>query len=414
MVNQPEGIRSVGAPIKRAEAEVKPGRRQGRALQLLLAIFLSAATIASAQNPPSQHHFRHVEQDGQGVLWAVENQLFIFNGREWSEMPTLFAKEDRARPMRLTRLQDGSMACVWQMSNQRFEVTRHTVAESRLLGQCAGEIKNSGLNTPPFADSRNRLWITDSKPEIYRADPDGKVALEYSIKPEELINAEDIKARYGKIFASEDGRGRVWVWSNSWAGGMNGAALRGVLIFDGDKVTQREKFGGINEARFSFIDRKDDKQMWVAAIKEGVFAVDIDTLEAQPLAEPEPGAFQWVKKIFSAHDDLFVIAARTGEIFKNALWRLHGGKWARLIENVDNRPNPGFDFNRPWLRAGRDVILCSYDSAPWIIRENGAVDRLDFQHGLTIEDARSIFFLTDGRFSAAQFHSFPAPNNPRA
>lgn len=417
------------------------GNRQSGAFRSFFAVsflilFSDAVSMALAQEPAPEYHFKNVEQSAQGVMWAIDTHLHLFNGKEWGLMPVYFPVDenkidaetmrlmqgpcslgypwylallfDEGMLMRLTPMQDGSMACVWQLPENRFAVTRHNCAGLQMIGVCHGEIKNSGLTSPPFADSHNRLWITDAKPEIYRADSDRHVALVYTIKPEQLLDANDLEAHYGNLFSSEDGRGRIWVWSNSWRGGMNGAALRGVLIFDGDKVTQQEKFNGINGTRYSFIDREDGKRMWVAVIKEGVFSVDIDTMEAKPLAEPEPGAFQWVKKIFSSKGDLFIIAACTGQIFKNILWRFHDGKWTRLIENVDNRFNPSCDFDRSWLRIGSDILLCAHDSTPWLIHKDGSVERLDFQHGFTIEDARRIFLLSDGRLlvQGAQAQNF--------
>jgi len=377
---------------------------------LCLLVLLNAVSSAFAQEPP-RHHFKEVAQDGQGVVWAIENQLHVFNGREWIAMTApfaeddetkplslarMFAEGDKARPLGLARMRDGSMMCVWQLSNSRLAVTRHTCAESKLLGECPGKIENSGLKLPPFADSHNRLWITGAKPEIYHTDSGGHLALAHSIKPEQLIDVNDLKAHYGNVAVSEDGRGRAWVWTDSWAGGMNGAALRGVLIFDGDKAVQKEQFAGINNPRFSFIERKDDRHMWVAVVKEGLFAVDINTLEAAAMPEPEPGAFQWIKKVFSTGDDLFVIASRTENIFRSALWRLHDGKWTRLIENVDNGFSSSFDFSRAWLRIGKDIVLCSYHAAPWLIHEDATVERLDWQRGFSVENAWNIFLLNEG------------------
>src|ERR1700693_5432537 len=98
---------------------------------------------------------------------------------------------------------------------------------------------------------------------MYRAEPDGHVAVVYSIKPEQLIDGNSSNAPYANIFSSEDGHAHVWVWSNSRMYGTGDAALRGVLIFDGEKVEQREKFNGISSTRFSFIERKDDRHMWM-------------------------------------------------------------------------------------------------------------------------------------------------------
>ena len=75
---------------------------------------------------------------------------------------------------------------------------------------------------------------------------------------------------------------------------------------------------------------------------------------------------------------------------------------------MDNRPVPQFDYRRPWLQIGKDILVCSYGSAPWLIPEDGQAMRLDWQRGFTMEDARHIFSLPDGSLVADGFggHDF--------
>ena len=362
-------------------------------------LFAAALPAFAQEAPATKYWFSDMVQDGQGTVWGLGAGLQFFDGKEWKTAPPpQFAAEDRAQALRLARLQDGSIACVWRLSRERIAVTRHTPAETRLMGMCEGRFESSNLRQPPYADSHGQLWLTDTGGDIYRMNKDGQLALAWSIKPGQLEDAGKEKpGRVAFIFAAEDGRGRVWMWSNSLDDGamVSEPVLRGVLIYDQGKFTQQEHFEGITNNEISFIDRKDEKHMWVATLREGIFSVDIDTMKAEPLHEPEPNAFALAQKIFSSGDDLFVL---TSGRFAVALWRLHGGKWSHLMDNIDG---PGIATPcRQWLRAGDDTIIACYGADPLIMHGDGTPDRLDWRHGLTIGDARFFFQLPDGRMLA--------------
>ncbi|MGB8356044.1 MAG: HEAT repeat domain-containing protein [Chthoniobacteraceae bacterium] len=366
--------------------------------------FLLIALVSVSAQTPRPESFKDLAQDGEGVVWAINSRLFLFNGKEWSVVPSPFPADDKTNagpaPLRFTRMQDGSLACVWKLPGDLIGVSSHTGATSRVIGQCAGKVQGNTLKSPLFADSHNRLWITDAKPDIYRADGAGGLSLVYSIKPEQLVDSNARATSYDPLYATEDGRGRVWIWSNSWAGSMLGGALRGVLVFDGDNVKQQEAFEGIEGKRFTCIDRKDDKHMWVSVLMDGIFEVDIDTMKATPLPEAEPGAFRWVKKIFSVGDDLFVISNSGNDTFRNLLWRRRDGKWTRLIDNTDANTGSSQNFRPSVLSFGKDFLLCTFGSAPWYVRPDGPPERLDWRNRFPVEDAWKVFRLVDGSLVA--------------
>ncbi|HEX8372188.1 MAG TPA: hypothetical protein VF585_05385 [Chthoniobacterales bacterium] len=358
-----------------------------------------------------------MKQDAKGTIWSVGKKLQVLED-EWKPrtlwfpatestiaqvasfpwlLPLLF---EAGTPMKLAPMPDGGMACVWKLSGERMAVTSHRSKDSRLHGICSGEIPNSGLRAPVFADSQNRIWVTNETPDIYRTDARGKLGVVYSVPRDQLI-PETCEGRLCSFFVTEDGKGREWVWSNSRMGGMTGAALNGVLLFDGGKLHLHNKFEGIQSRRFSFIGPKDEKHMWVAAVKEGVFSVNIATWAATPLVEPEPGAFHWVQKIFSAGDDLYIIAGRQNETHRSSVWRRRAGKWTLLIDHADTHGHFTLDHNRGWLRFGADVVLNAFDAEPWIIRGDGHVERLDWSRGFALEDARHFYELPNGTFFAS-------------
>ena len=381
---------------------------------LLAAFCFSAFTCARGQILTAQQP-RTVKQDSQGQLWSISGRLEVLED-EWKLRPVLFPPDERrlslaasnpwlllpllfeeGKPFSLSPMRDGSMACVWRLSGERMAVTGHRDQELTFHGISVGKIPDGGLRVPPFADSQNRLWVTGDSTEIRRTDALGNLSVVYLIPPGELL--PDGRGRVCHQFVTEDGNGRQWVWSNLRAGGMSGAVLNGVLLFEGDKVHLHRRFDGIQTRRFSFVGPQDEKHMWVATVGEGIYSVNIDTWEATRLVEPEPGSFHWVQKIFVSGEDLFVIAGRREQFAEGALWRRRGEKWTRLIEKL-SYAGIFTDIQREWLRVGSDVVLSAFHAEPWIIRHEGDVERLDWQRGFGLQDARALFQLSDGTFLA--------------
>jgi hypothetical protein len=368
-----------------------------RASSFVIRYFLLLLTLVAAQaleSPPS--HFDDAAQDGDGVVWAFSraeyNKLYAFDGKAWSERLAPIGQDGEAMPARLGRLPGGAVACVWRLGEGRMAITQHRGAESKLLAECDGKINQSGHEVPPFGDSRGGVWITGGGAQITRADSSGGAPFIYHISPEQLIDARKTKGEdsgYNPICAVEDGRGRVWVWSRVEA--SNYASLRGVLIFDGKNVEQKE-IHGIKNGEFSQIARKDGKHMRVAVPGDGLYEVDMDTLQATREAVPDENSFCCVRQFFSSGDDFYVI---TESGFKGTLWRLRDGTWKRLIDEVDSYP----DSDHNWLSEGKSLILCAQPT-PWLIEENSQPVRLDWQNGFPIDGARKIFRLADASLYA--------------
>jgi hypothetical protein len=319
-------------------------------------------------------------------------------------------------PAKVVRMADGSVACVWRYEDNVVAVTRHLGTQSLLLGKCAGEIPDSGMNVTPLADSQNRLWITGEFPKIYRADGKGGVTMVHEITPAELKNPGNAREGYNKIHAVEDGEKRIWVWSDPEA--SNWASLRGVLLFTDDKVEYRDPMPGVKGVRILTIARADDRHMWIAVANDGLYKLDIDTFTLERSPDPSPKALCCVNEIHV--DGSAVYAIEDLPRLQDALWRLRDGAWTQIVASFDVHSNSWMP--RSWLPIKEGLLIESFGHGPWFVPKKGSAALFSWESGFPFEDVHSLCQLVDGTFwgiSGDQiFHgplSFPprVRENPR-
>jgi len=374
-------------------------------MRRLLALGLLTLSIASAAalEPP---RLREAEQDSTGVIWgfAVEDQntAFTFDGSQWTALDVPLPPGKQANAKKTTKLSDGAVACLWKLDNKRMAFTWQRGKEVRLLGECPGTVPQR-VNL--IEDSRGRLWATSNSREIHRLDVKNGNFFEYRLKQEDLLLPDKL---WNTVDAVEDGRGRVWIYTNVTSVGKSDCSLRGVLLFDGDQAERRD-IAGIPGQWITFLGRKDSTHMWLGVLDGGLYEVDIETLQANPVPSPGNGAFRHIDKVFSIGADLFVIDYS----YNTALWRSRDRKWERLIENLGNCA-PSERFVLP-LPGG---FLLSSNSYPWFVGDNRPPVRLDWRYGFTSEQPCKAFRCADGSLLAINsragwtFHKkIPLPPN---
>ncbi len=386
------------------------------ALGSIFLLGLLALPLRAALQPPPPY-FDELAQDGEGIVWAYSraesNRLYRFDGTRWSEERAGFADGTSAMPAGLARTADGAVACVWRVDDTHLAVTRHRgdISGAPVTGQ--GFVSGSGLEVAPFADSQGRLWITGRTPQISWIDSDGR-ARYYRIPPEQSAHPAKNWQECNSIFAAEDGQGRVWAWTNEYAGGPGPSAIRGVLIFTEEEVRQVAEFEELGQARYTAMIRRDDTHLWIGVLNRGLYSIDIDTMRAEPVPEPEPGAFRCVAQMFTAGDDLYLVA----EVKRvNALWRMRDGKWTCLQRRLDTWNEAA----RPWL-ASEAGLLIGAQPSPWLLPEDGPPVRLDWRHGVALDglrgavrmaDGKTLALLRQGQFYHGRLAPEPAPATDR-
>ena len=364
-------------------------------MRLALLLCLLGFGSAFAQEPP---YLVDAVQDGHGILWAychgATDALYHFDGKLWTQEALPPGLPENVTPEGIAKMTDGAVACIWRVPNERMAVTRHAERAS-LLGIAENKILNSDLRTRPLADSRNRLWITDATPRIYRVDAGGTKVV-HEITPDELDSPGHAKSGYNEVHAAEDGKGRVWVWSDPAA--SNYASLRGVLVFTDDHGEIHDLTSSLKKgARVLAIARADERHMWVTVGNDGLYRVDIDTFALERLPDPAPKALCCVHELFVDGGDLYavedvVVSGRT-------LWRLRDGQWTKSLALLDDTQSGNW-LSRSWLPIKEGLLVQSYPSNPWFIPREGEPARFSWRSGFPLEGARAFARFADSTFFA--------------
>lgn len=364
-----------------------------RSLFAILALAAAYSVTALAADPINLHD---AEMDGGGKIWAengAANTLYTFDGSAWSNASAPFPKDVRATPYKLARFNDGSVAGIWSTSPNSFAVTRHNGNESRIILQASGSLPSRNPEWANlFCDSQNRLWITARSPQVRWVDPDGNSKLVYELTNSDLVNPLKSASSFNPLFATQDGRKRIWIWANAGAGTFSRSSLNGVLLCEGDRV-ERKTLPGLDGKLFGPMLSRDLRHMWVAVQGDGIYEVDIDSLASRRLDDPAPKAFAHLQQMFVFKDDVYVVTDYPSE---GKLWRQRDGKWTCLIENLEKNSQL---IIRPWLADGGALLLAAR-SGLWVLREGREPIKWNWANGFPVDAVDRMFLLPDHRLFA--------------
>jgi hypothetical protein len=366
-------------------------------MRLLLWLLLVVGFAASAVASRPEGSLREAVLDGNGDVWtftSANHPLYRFDGTNWnnSPFPSLYTN-----PLKIERLADGSIVCFSCLyADKRTIVTRHTASETKTLGTCSGD---PGACVSSFADHQNRAWFTSLSRIIYRADPEHGLKEIYRIPVTQFTTDFPFLSSFNPIVYLEDGRGRIWGFSQNIAN--NWPSLRGLLLFAGDspsfftefKTSDGEKIAG---TEIIALAKTDDSHLWVAVNNHGLYRMNIDSLELERIPDPAPEAFLSIMQLISVGHDLYVIAYHNGAL--TALWRYQQGAWKEIIHELDwgltlwtaHQLHGGLLFSSP-----------IYD--PWYLPQEGNPQRWKGMIGdvcLVLKNDR-LFFVSGGFFVAS-------------
>lgn len=369
-----------------------------------LALLLCLLTLAGSAAAEDPSYLVDATQDGNGILWAychgATDAVYRFDGKRWTEESLPRDLPANASPQGIVKMTDGAVACVWRLPDKQMAVTRHTERAASVLGTAHGEIASNTLQTAPLADSRNRLWITGKTASIYRADATG-VSVAHEISADELDAPAKAKSGYNDLHAAEDGKGRVWVWSDPVA--SNYASLRGVLIFTGERSELHDLTASLKKgARVLTLARADERHMWMAVANDGIYRLDIDTFASEGLPTPKPTDLCCVHELFVDGGDLY--AVEDGPRPGRSLWRLRDGEWTQLLARLDDTQSHD-SLPRSWLVIKEGLLVQSYPSDPWFVPHAGEPVRFSWRAGFPLERARAFARFADGTFFAIGHNS---------
>lgn len=343
--------------------------------------------------------------DGNGILWAFHrdfvNHLYRFDGTEWSEQAAPFLRNPQAKPQRLARMKDGSVACLWQLDEKKMGVSVHTASTARMMAISTDDVpRNDGVLDEPLADSKGRLWITGQFPSIYRVDDQTGWKTLLQITKEQLTNPEQLPDECSRIRVVEAGDGTVWAWSQQQY--VRRANLKGVLLIKDDKAELHAEFQTasgqkIDAQNILYIINADARHLWVSVRYDGIYKADISTLKFEKVPDPKDRQLRIVQELHQVGEDLYAVVW----VMDHAvLWRLRNGEWKQILPSVESQHPWGCGF----APVPQGVAMHTSREAPWFIPNAGDPLQLTWKYGFPLSGCRSLAYFPNGTLLATGSH----------
>lgn len=336
--------------------------------------------------------FNEAVQDGSGVVWAgsADGKLAVFEGKSWRAV-SLPKELDGMQLLRMQRGPDGRMLMLWQKPRGVAALTETEGFAIRIRARFSETLREPEI----FCDARAGIWIVSAE-KIYRLAPgSSEPTLPYTIPAACYDLPLDDQRVPNALHAFEDAEGRVWFWSQSIR--RQSASLKGLLLWHQNEW-RMEALETLPASRFSFVERKDERQVWIGVTGKGLFAVDLLTREVQPVAEPAPGALRDVRTVKRSGDEMFFVTmAPESQPQPMDLWREHKGVWTKLVAGLDAGCRREPDAERGFLQTASGTLLGGFRSGLWRLRD-GKATQLDWRARFPLHTVSRLFALPDGRF----------------
>lgn len=391
-------------------------RVNGIAAFILIASFFHLRLSAQIQifEKENWSALQAAAQDGSGMIYATDaqpNRWFRWNENGqpvsfnsfWTGWSSSFGTDAVAAAFGTAA--DGNAYSIWHS-----EKDGNTVAWFAEKNLRRGNLHGPAKLTTVMTDSKTNLWLMEAALNILKSSRAKGHAYKtvHTITTDELYPGGDATNR-SPVSMMEDARGRIWFWSNYLLGGDERGAIRGALIFDADEMTLHPRFEGTATNRISVLAPISKTNLWIAVRDAGIFSVDVESLHGSPVAEPQPGAFRVVQKIFSDGEDRYVIAGSASDYDENgllnSLWRLRAGQWEKLISGLDSDGAMEQFADRRWIFAADGLWLGAFGTGGWFVpREDGEPRQINWQNNSPFDSIHRWFQVKNGQILGIQFN----------
>lgn len=352
-------------------------------------------------------------RDAQGRRYAMNNHhqysVVLWNGKQWDKV---LRDEGHWHPELLAPVGQGVL-CVWNRSTttsdgestEHYRLSLLQGRTSRWLRHDAMQAKflDGSLYSPQFLKTGSAQLLLINNRDFYHITPQGGVSRVFTATPDKLHRLGPLnqhRERFNGLRFLDDNRGGYWFWSNVWEHGEGAYSLRGLLRWDGRKLTQLSTLDGLSLTKTAVdaLEWRDAKRLWLALGERGLYELDSTT---RRIPEPAPRAFRYVQQIKLLGRDVFVVAFSEdhdpeSDVMQRAgqLWRLRDGQWSRLIDGLDLWA--GDDTKRPIASAPSGVWTASTEGGVWLAPPRGAPVLIDWRRGLPMHSIRDITTQKDG------------------
>ncbi len=312
-----------------------------QALSLIASICFAAISFSAPER--DETNWSGAAQDSTGLVWGIteEGPLFTTSGSGWETVGFYWAENRRLdTPKTITRAPGGSVLILWNESSSgaesdQYAVTQHCGRESRVLGAFSAKLDRPVL----FPDSRGNLWITDAGGDIYRFKPGEPIEHLYHIGPDQSRAGRDrhyvTKDYFNPLQPIEGGEGAIWFWSDgrSW----DVMDLTTLLAYRDGKFICPTAPGLPQMADCTYALREDASNVLLVFRKQGLFRLNLQTLNASPVLSCDPDNVQVIKDVMQVNGQTYISA--WGRLAGPALWHLRQPNEASKVAELPEHPD---------------------------------------------------------------------------
>lgn len=360
-------------------------------------------------------------QESNGTVWgtgsAPSSRLYRWEDGGWSKVQCpirivttwpgekryLEANHDVPQVMGLWPGPDGGALALWlNPLTNKSELVWQRGTKTKILLPLPKDAGSSGSMDilAAVSTAKGIVLITDDG-GVFRLNASRELQRIYTLSPDQYLGYSGISLNFLPLHITRDGQGKVWIWCGwSRAGGPQGAALQGFLITNGKTVEYHRRIPGIPESHLVNVSVWDSHHLAAAVFGQGLYTINTTTLKAQPVPQPQPGAFRFVRKVFSAGNARYVLTfgpekLRDDPPFERSfltggLWRLYDGKWKKVLANLGNTSGAGLATQKGFWLGG------SQSRGLWFVPLNGPARKIGWKQGLSIANVSKLFKLPDG------------------
>lgn len=370
-----------------------------------------------------------VAQDASGKIWgysfASSGTLKSWDGHAWRDES--FSPAADLQIGLLTRTSDGKVLCVWQSShrsgNDSF-ITEHSGASSRVLAKFRFDINY--LNSLTL--TRYGLLLTANCFDVFRVSQ-GTLSkihhVDWPYTPQKRPPGDKDLSQMGvALRVLEDGSGGVWFYSDEYAVGDDifVTAQRGFLKWDGKNWKAYPAPKGLPDKSYTCVIKRDASSFWVGTKENGLYILDLRTMTATHVTEPEPGAFCRILSVQDVNGQPYVATYSVGETKGRydtsqrvgTLWRLtsksfsaedpaklKSGGWEMVLRGLDRGTDFRGSIHRAILADAGGLWVAARTGGVWRLRPGANPLLVNWRQGFNLSACNAVIPQADGRLFCA-------------
>lgn len=381
---------------------------------IAFALRLTLVHGAPGDQPPHPDAtlIRMSAQDSTGAVWAIscqQGKLLRWQAGRWNPAPAEMTIA--GFPCGVWDGPDGGVVVGWNSPPTGYSFTWHRGDQFKRFG----ELRGPASILRAFTTLPGNFWVITDQREVYRLAGNGNFVRVFAFSPDQFFPYQHTPQGASvndPILAATAGKDETWFWGEAFGRYVNDATLEGLLVYDGNTFQYHRTITGLPDTKLTFLGPAGKGRMWAGLLTGGLYSIDVQSLTAQPIEEPEPNAFRRATSVFNYGKDLYVVVNPYMSVvsesmehrFSSVLWRRHNGQWQKVLDGVDDTYQPTMGTDRPWLAGAHGFWLGSLAAGMWWLPEGAGNPRLiNWQQGFPLENVNRLYKLPDGQVLAVDY-----------